>query len=101
MPRKITESAYSAGFEEFPVPRGDVGKSQMIPELVDAMKNMPFLLCGPPGCGKKSLIYLAALKMEIHVEGVYDLGHIANEQKVIQDQLERVLAYFGSRIVKN
>ncbi len=59
------------------------------------------LLCGPPGCGKKSLLQIAAKDVNLKVKGVYDLGHIAGGNKVRQDDLEKVISWYGGRLQKS
>lgn len=101
---------WDAGFALLPEPIPDVGKQQLLPKIVDEMERLvsrpqslshPFLLCGPPGCGKKSLIQLASQKMNLKVTGAYDLAHIANSNRVSQDLLECVVHWYGGRLQKN
>ena len=83
------------GFAELMEPIPGVGKQTLLPKITNSLKNLPFLLCGPPGCGKKSLLQVAARKAGLVVKGTYDLGHIANGKKVRYDDLERVLGRYG------
>lgn len=89
------------GFSELPEPILGVGKQQLLPKLTNSLKHLPFLLCGPPGCGKKSLLQIAAKDVNLKVKGVYDLGHIAGGNKVRQDDLEKVISWYGGRLQKN
>ena len=94
-------SDWNAGMAPLPEPIAGVGKQQLLPQIINSMKNLPFLLCGPPAVGKKSLIQLAAQKLNLKVEGTYDLGHIANEERVYQEELEKVISWYGGRLQKN
>ena len=77
------------GFSELPEPIPGVGKQQLLSKLTNSLKSLPFLLCGPPGCGKKSLLQIAAKDVNLKVKGAYDPGHIAGGKKVRQDDLEK------------
>ena len=71
----------AGGFSELPEPVCDVGKQQLLHQIANGLNNLPFLLCGPPGCGKKSLVQIAAKDANLKVKGAYDLGHISSEMK--------------------
>ena len=79
----------------------DVGKQQLLPELINSLKDLPFLLCGPPGCGKKSLIQIAAKEANLKVKGAYDLGHIASEKQTRYADLVEALSKYRGRLQKN
>ena len=60
---------------------------KMLPELKRACAKMPFLLCGPPGCGKKCALRLAlGEKLTLH-----DLAIISNERGTKLDALEELV----------
>ena len=89
------------GFAELMEPIPGVGKQTLLPKITNSLKNLPFLLCGPPGVGKKSLLQVAAKEAGLVVKGAYDLGHIANGKKVRYDDLEKVLCRYGGKLTKN
>ena len=101
MPRVRFPPDWSAGMGELPEPIPGVGKQHLLPQIVNSMKNLPFLLCGPPGVGKKSLVQLAAQQLNLKVECTYDLGQIASECKVYQEFLQKVTSWFGGRLQKD
>ena len=101
MPRVRFPPDWSAGMGELPEPIPGVGKQHLLPQIVNSMKNLPFLLCGPPGVGKKSLVQLAAQQLNLKVECTYDLGQVASECKVYQEELEKVISWYGGRLQKN
>ena len=82
MLRSRSTPDWSAGIIPLPEPMPGVGKQQLLLQIVNSMRNLPFLLRGPPGVGKKSLIQLAAPKLNLTIKGAYDLGHVANEKSV-------------------
>ena len=58
-----------------------------LPEIKRACSKMPFLLCGPPGCGKKS-----ALRLALHDKlAVHDLAAISNGNGAKLDLLRQLL----------
>ena len=48
-----------------------------VPELRRACAALPFLLCGPPGCGKKSALRMALGHRRLNF---HDLAGISNER---------------------
>ena len=101
MPRVRFPPDWSAGIDELPEPIPGVGKQRLLPQVVNSMKDLPFLFCGPPGIGKKSLVQLAAQQLNLKVECAYDLGQIAGESKVYPELLQRVTSWFGGRLQKD
>ena len=70
------------------------GVNQKVEELRAAIvgMSMSFVVCGPPGSGK-----LFALRQAASIACyAYDLGHVANEHGVRQDQFESLINQFGS-----
>ena len=58
-----------------------------LPEIKRACSKLPFLLCGPPGCGKKS-----ALRLVLGDPlAPHDLGGISNGNGTKLDSLEKLL----------
>ena len=78
----------------------DVGKTSVIPKLKKWLADTPFLLCGPPGCGKKHLLH-QALNGQCH--HWYDLALISNNNGTIQSLLEKMENRYGGgwRIATN
>ena len=62
---------------ELPEPVLGAGKQQLLPKIVKSLKDLPFLFCGPPGVGKKSLLQIAAKDANLKVKGAYDLSQIS------------------------
>ena len=60
-----------------PVIKG-VGKTQVLHKLVVSLSNLPFLLCGPPGCGKKCMVWTAATYADYELT-IYDISAITYE----------------------
>ena len=90
MPRVKLPIDWVAGTDELPEPILGAGKQHLLPKIVNSMKNLPFLFCGPPGVGKKSLIRLAAQRLNLKVECTYDLGQISGEKQASQELLQKV-----------
>ena len=59
-----------------------------MPQLKGACAELPFLLCGPPGCGKKSALRMALRGQQVNQ---YDLSSISNEKGTKLDLLEQLL----------
>ena len=91
----------AGGSPELPEPVCGVGKQQLLHQIANGFKNLPFLLCGPSGCGKKSLVQIAAKDANLKVKGAYDLGQISSEMKTRYDDLVKVLSWYGERLQKN
>ena len=72
----------------------DVGKTSVIPQLKKSLENLPFLLCGPAGCGKKYLLHQALESRNYHS---YDLALISNNKGTIQRLLEKVENRYGGK----
>jgi hypothetical protein len=87
-------------FENLSPPTRGVGKQQLLPKLAASLRDLPFLLCGPPGCGKKSMLTIAAEDAYLNL-GIYDLGQISNEERTKQHLLVRVVYEFGGRQERN
>ena len=72
----------------------DVGKTSVIPQLKKSLENLPFLLCGPAGCGKKYLLHQA---LQSRNYSSYDLALISNKKGTIQCLLEKVENRYGGK----
>jgi hypothetical protein len=88
------------GFVDVPSPTPGVGKIQLLPKLADALKELPFLLCGPPGTGKHNLLRLATLDAKLGMS-TYDLGHISNNYGTRYKDLYKMLNNSGGKLQTN
>ena len=90
------------GFITVPSPTPGVGKIQLLPKLADALKELPFLLCGPPGTGKHNLLKLATENAKLGMS-TYDLGHISAKStgKVRYNDLFKMLNNSGGKLQTN
>ena len=94
---KVEGDKVEGGFVTVPSPTPGVGKQQLLPKLADSLKDLPFLMCGPPGTGKHNLATEKAnLKMN-----TYDLGHISNDFRVRHRDLETMLNRYGGKLQTN
>ena len=92
------------GFFDPVSPLPGVGKLTLLPKLKDSLKKLPFLLCGPPGSGKKNLLKIATQESGLEMS-IYDLGHIAKGFKREDDnvkaryrEVEKIIGkYVGGR----
>ena len=62
---------------------------RFIAKLQVFMKQLPFLLCGAPGTGKKTSLTVAATKMSTQMT-LFDLAEINNNQGVQMDKLQQL-----------
>ena len=62
---------------------------RFIAKLQVFMKQLPFLLCGSPGSGKKTSLAFAATKMSKQL-ALFDLAEISNNQGVQMDKLQQL-----------
>ena len=99
--KKIIIDRIEGGFSELLEPISGVGKQQLLSKITNSLKDLPFLLCGPPGVGKKSLIQIAAKDANLKVKGAYDLGHISGEKKTRYPDLEKIISRYEGRLQKN
>jgi len=88
------------GFIDVPSPTSGVGKIQLLPKLTDALKELPLLLCGPPGTGKHNLLKLATQNANLGMS-TYDLSHISNNFKVRYEDLHKMLNNSGGKLQRN
>ena len=88
------------GFIDVPSPTPGVGKTQLLPKLADALKELPFLLRGPPGTGKHNLLKLATQNTKLGMS-TYDLGHISTNFKVRYSDLFKMLNNSGGTLQTN
>ena len=88
------------GFIPVPSPTPGVGKIQLLPKIADALKELPFLLCGPPRTGKHNLLKLATQNANLGMS-TYDLGHISTNFKVRYDDLYKMLNNSGGKLQTN
>lgn len=65
---------------------------KMLPELKRACAKMPFLLCGPPGCGKKCALRLALGETKL---SLHDIAMISNERGTKLDSLKELVRTHG------
>ena len=72
------------GFVDVPSPTPGVGKIQLLPKLADALKELPFLLCGPPGTGKHNLLKLATLDAKLGIEHLRPGSHLEQIRDAVQ-----------------
>ena len=72
--------------------------TKKLPELRRACAKMPFLLCGPPGCGKKSALRMALGDRRL---GMHDLAMISNEHGTKLDSLKELVRtnLFGQQVL--
>ena len=88
------------GFVTVPSPTPGVGKQQLLPKLADSLKDLPFLMCGPPGTGKHNLLKVATKKANLKMN-TYDLGHISHDFRVRHRELETMLNMYGGKLQTN
>ena len=69
--KKMIVNRVQGRFAELPEPIPDVGKQTLLPEITNSLKDLYFLLCGPPGVGKKSLLQIAAKEAGLKAKGTY------------------------------
>ena len=100
--KKILIDQIEGGFAQLPEPILGVGKQQLLLRITKSLKDLPFLLCGPPGCGKKSLIQIAAKDANLKVKGAYDLSQISRKDGIARyHDLEKVISRYGERLGKD
>ena len=68
---------------------------RFIAKLQVFMKQLPFLLCGSPGSGKKTSLAFAATKMSTQL-ALFDLAEISNNQGVQMDKLQQLAKKFDN-----
>ena len=64
-----------------------VGKTKKLGDVKAWLQDLPFLLRGPPGCGKKHLLLQAVGRQY----SLFDLGMISNSEGTIQSMLQKVV----------
>ena len=97
---KVEGDKVEGGFVTVPSPTPGVGKQQLLPKLADSLKDLPFLMCGPPGTGKHNLLKVATEKANLKMN-TYDLGHISNDFRVRHRDLETMLNRYGGKLQTN
>ena len=72
-----------------PMTSNAICDERFIAKLQVFMKQLPFLLCGSPGSGKKTSLAFAATKMSTKL-ALFDLAEISNNQGVQMDKLQQL-----------
>ena len=109
MVRCVEEPILEEGWFNEVTPVRGVGKQQLLPNIAASLPDLPVLLCGSPGSGKKNLLKSNADDADVQLN-IFDISEICVDArtcggkqmdimgtKLRHDLLEKVIRQFGGQ----